>query len=219
MKRALSEEAKDERRLVILEAALDEFFERGFAAARTDDIASRAGVSKGTLYLYFDSKDAIFKAIVDAFAIQNLERFEELAEQNESGFETIAAILRQAPRHLRESYFPRIMKILIADSKTFPDTVNAYREQVIDRLLRILSSVLIRANKKGEISVSDPDLVARLVIAPIALSSLWNVLFADGDDTPPDIEKLIEAHIEFLRSGLNFTGELQKNNDAGELTK
>lgn len=209
MKRALSEVAKQERRLVILEAALDEFFEKGFSAARTDDIASRAGVSKGTLYLYFDSKDAVFKGIVDAFAIQNLEQFEMLAEQNESGFETIAAILRQAPRHLRESYFPRIMKILIADSKTFPDTVNAYREQVIDRLLRILSSVLSHANEKGEISVSDPDLVARLVIAPIALSSLWNVLFAGVDQVPLNIEKLIETHIDFLRSGLNFSGGSQ----------
>ena len=202
MRRALSETEKQKRRLKILEAALDEFFECGFSAARTDDIASRAGVSKGTLYLYFDSKDAIFKAIVDTFAIQNLEQFETLAAQQESGFETIESILRQAPHHVKESYFPRIMKVLIADSRTFPETVQAYREQVIDRLIRLLSTVLSRANDKGEICVADPDLVARLVVAPIAFSSLWNVLFSNENSPAPDVEKLIEIHIDFLRSGL-----------------
>ena len=62
MKRARSDEAKDERRAQLLDAALDEFFEKGFSAARMDDIARRAKLSKGTLYLYFDSKKAMFQA-------------------------------------------------------------------------------------------------------------------------------------------------------------
>ena len=69
MQRARSEAAKDTRRQALLTAALDEFFERGFAAARMDDIARRAGFSKGTLYLYFDSKEALFASLIETFAL------------------------------------------------------------------------------------------------------------------------------------------------------
>ena len=74
MRRARSEDAKDERRQLLLSAALDEFFERGFSAARIEDIAQRASLSKGTVYLYFDSKEALFLALIEDLATPNIEQ-------------------------------------------------------------------------------------------------------------------------------------------------
>ena len=78
MKRARTKKAKDERRLALLRAGLDEFFERGFTAARMDDISKRAGLSKGALYLYFSSKEELFKSLVEEYAVPNVERIEAM---------------------------------------------------------------------------------------------------------------------------------------------
>lgn len=202
MRRALTDLEKDERRTALLEAALDEFFARGFAAARMDDIARQAGVSKGTLYLYFTSKDAMFKGIVETFAIPNLEEFERLSAQSHSGVGAIKAILSQAPEHIREKRLPRLMKIIISDSGTFPATVRAYREQVIDRLLSIVTALLRKARNQGEIGDVDPELTARLVIAPIAFSGLWQVLFSEAPEAQVDLDKLLALHSEIITRGL-----------------
>jgi AcrR family transcriptional regulator len=88
MKRARSDDAKDERRQALLLVALDEFFQKGFTAARMDDIARRAGLSKGTLYLYFESKEALFTALIETLAMPNLSHIETIS--------TMASTIREA---------------------------------------------------------------------------------------------------------------------------
>ncbi len=201
--RARTEEAKDQRRQALLAAALDEFFERGFTAARMDDIAARAGLSKGSLYLYFKSKEALFGALVDVYALPNVERVEAAASAAPDATTAIQSFTQLAPLLVRTSAVPKIMKILIADAPAFPDVVNAYRRAVIERGLKVIENILRRAGETGELNIENPQLTARLVIAPMILSAIWHVVFERNDETATvDLEALFALHGKMLLRAL-----------------
>lgn len=198
MKRARTVEAKEERRQLILKAALDEFYERGFSAARTDDIAERAGFSKGTIYLYFASKDDLFAALIENLTSDKLQKIEMMASQIPSLEMALTAFCKFAPTVIAESDLPKLMKVLIGESQAFPEVIASYRMNVLDRILDAITFMLSRANERGEISIEDPDVTARLVMAPIVLSGVWQAVFAGSDSAPVDLEKLFNTHTRFL---------------------
>ena len=201
--RARTEEAKDKRRQALLAAALDAFFERGFTATRMDDIAARAGVSKGALYLYFPSKEALFTALVDVYALPNVERIEAAASAAPNATAAIGAFVSLAPRLVRDTAVPKIMKILIADAPAFPEIVNAYRRNVVERGLGVFANILERAKNSGEFDIDDPQLTARLVIAPMLLSAVWHVVFERNDQRATvDLEALFALHGKMLLRAL-----------------
>ena len=206
MLRARTIEAKDARRRAVLNAALDEFFERGFTAARMDDIARRAGLSKGALYLYFDSKEELFSGLVETIAMPNLERVEQLVGTTRSPTEAIRLLMAFAPRLIVGSPLPRIVKVLIADSGAFPEVVRDYRRQVIDRVLGAIARLLERGRATGEFQVDDPHLAARLVVAPIVLSAMWRVVFETDPEAQVDVEALFALHEQFLLRALSAKG-------------
>ncbi len=204
MQRARTVEAKDDRRQVLLSAALHEFFERGFTAARMDDIAKRAGVSKGALYLYFDSKEALFTSLVETFALPNVERIEATARAAGSARNAIRAVMTLAPVLVRESPVPLIAKILIADAPAFPEVVTTYRKTVIERVLGVFGGILKDAHEAGEIEVDDPDLTARLIVAPIMFSAMWRVVFEHDSEAKLDVAALFALHEKMLMRALNI---------------
>ncbi|MEM5518132.1 TetR/AcrR family transcriptional regulator [Henriciella sp. AS95] len=200
--RARSEEAKDDRRQALLEAALDEFFEKGFAASRMADIAKRAHLSKGTLYLYFDSKEDLFKALVETLAAPNIDQIESIAETSHSLEQALAGMRALAPHIIRDTDLPRLIKVLIGDSHMFPTIVQAYRTQLIERVFSIIAGILERAHAAGEIEVENAPLTARIVIAPIVLSALWQALFGRDPTAHVDLDKLFEIHTRLLLKAL-----------------
>ena len=202
MLRARTDEAKELRRRALLDAALAEFFERGFSAARMDDIAARAKLSKGTLYLYFDSKEALFTSLVETFAIPNIVMFEAAVQNAGSGVAAIRTFMKIAPSVIRESPLPKIAKILIADAPAFPEIVTAYREQVIERALGVIVSALRAAKEAGEIEIGDPRLTARLVIAPVLMSAIWRIVFEHDPAAKIDLDALFAEHEKMLLRGL-----------------
>lgn len=204
VKRARTDAARDARRHALLDAALDEFFERGFTAARTDDIARRAGFSKGTLYLYFPSKEALFNELVERLTSPNLAQLEQITATAPSLGIALDRFAAFAPQLIRTSDLPRLMKVLIGDSQGFPETVKSYRENVLDRVLAAIGAVLAAAKKRGEIDVGDPQLVARLVIAPVLFSGIWQAMFAADPDAQVDLESLFREHVELLRRGMGI---------------
>jgi AcrR family transcriptional regulator len=207
MHRARTDQAKDDRREVLQTAALHEFFERGFAAARMDDIARRAGLSKGTLYLYFDSKEALFTSLIETFALPNVERIEMAARAAGGARNAIHAVMALAPSLVRESVVPLIAKILIADAPAFPDMATTYRKTVVERVLAVFTNILKDAHEAGEIEVSDPELTARLIVAPIFFSAMWRVVFEHDDEAKFDVAKLFALHEEMLLRALCFKGD------------
>ena len=202
MKRARSDEAKDERRALLLQAALDEFFEKGFSAARMSDIARRANLTKGTLYLYFESKDALFKALIERLAAPNLDHMEMIASSAPTFSDALDRLADFAPFLIRQSDMPRLMKVLIGDSHNFPGIILAYREEVLGRLLDIIARVLEQAKAAGEIDFENAQLTARLVMAPIALSGMWQALFGKDKDAAVDLETLFRMHADNMRRAL-----------------
>ena len=198
MIRARSKAAKDQRRQDLLAAALDEFYERGYAAARLDDIARRANTSKGAFYRYFESKSDLFLSLVQVIAVPNVARFEMLAKTSDSIPEFITTVMEQAPAIIRETSLPKIIKVLIADAPAFPDLIATYRESVIERAFDIIADVIERGKERGEIDVSDTDLTATLIVAPIALLAIWRAAFETPDNETIDLDALFALHGQLL---------------------
>lgn len=203
--RARTDQAKDERRTAFLMAAMDEFFDKGFEAARVDDIAKRAGLSKGTLYLYFKSKEELFQGLIDMAAAPKLEEMETIVSTASTASDALAGILKFAPVMVRQSIMPRIIKVLIGDGGRFPDVAHTYRQQVIEQVIGLIAGILKRGQDAGEFDVIDADLTARVVIAPIFMSMIWHILFEQ--DTPDgenlvDLEALFSVHHTMLMRAL-----------------
>jgi len=195
---------KDARPQEILDAALSLFAEKGFAATRMDDIASRAGVTKGTIYLYFQSKEEVFKSLVResigttlSSVIENAGAFEGSARA------LLKLVLRTVGRFMLTSDRIVLPKIVLAEAGNFPELVRFYRSEIIEKGLALLSSVFARGIASGEFrSDVKPEHAARLAIAPVLLAALWRTTFAPLEAEPYDLEGLIEAHLAVFLKGL-----------------
>lgn len=187
----------------ILAAALRVFAETGYARARLEDVAREAGVSKATLYLYFDSKQAIFEALVRSAVVPNVERLEALvAGWQDSSAALLRTLVLAIARVVVESELSAFPKLIIAEAANFPDLAQFYRAQVIERVLGVLASIIERGIASGEFRPTDPRLAARLVIAPLLLSAIWKTCFAREDEARFDPVPLLSLHIETLVRGL-----------------
>jgi len=203
MARPRGRPAKENRSRDILAAALAVFAEKGFAAARLDDIAARAEVSKGTLYLYFDSKEALFEALVRAAVLPNLERLEGLVTAwNGSSAALLRQMLGVLTGVLREGRITAFPKLIIAEATTFPHLARLYREQVAERGLKLIAGVMERGVASGEFRPVDPTAAARLFIAPVLFIAIWRVTFAQFDDRKLDEAALLATHADLLIRGL-----------------
>jgi AcrR family transcriptional regulator len=186
----------------VLEAALDVFVARGFAATRMDDIAAHAGVSKGTIYLYYPSKQAIFEALVRANLIPTLERAEALLTAPGG---SAAAKLRQILGFMGEAIAnPRLVaipKLVLTEAGNFPEMASFYRREVVGRGLALLESLLRCGIAAGEFHDIDPRPAARLFMAPVILTALWQTTFAPIEETPLSSGAVLSLHTElFLRA-------------------
>jgi AcrR family transcriptional regulator len=193
----------------ILEAALAVFAEKGFAAARMDEIARRARVSKGTIYLYFPSKEAVFKALLQEMIGPQLSRLADLARGYEG---PIAPLLGQALRNLGRFITTSdkvvLPKMVIAEAGNFPDLARIYREEVVERGLALFGNLIRTGIARGEFRDIPVDHAVRLCVAPLLIAAIWRTTFARLDAVPYDYEGLIEAHVTTLLRGLAREGQV-----------
>ena len=201
------------KRTTILKAARTIFLKDGYASTKMSDIASEAGVAPGTLYLYFESKEALFKALVESLAMPNLDMLEGMAASAPSVAAAINSLADHAPFMIRQSNLPRLMKVLIGDSHNFPDIINDYRRRILDRLLAALTSVLVCAKERGEIETDDPALTARLLVAPIAFSGIWLAVFGDDGGAKVDLESLFRMHAKLMIKALDPRSAISDSQD------
>lgn len=199
---------KDARPAEILEAALKVFAEKGFAASRMDDIARSAGVTKGTIYLYFASKEDVFNTLVHESIGTTLADVAQQAAVYDGPirefltmfYATIAEVIRKGERAV-------LPKIIIAESGNFPELARFYREEVIDRAMGLFSDLLARAMAKGELRQMPVQDVARLVAAPVTLSIIWRTTFERFDSESLDYERFFATHVDVLLRGLAPEGK------------
>jgi len=168
------ERRKQARPQELLAAALDLFVERGFAATRLDDVAKAAGVSKGTLYLYFSSKEELFKAVVRESVIPSIGRAEGMIDQfngrTEDLFRQVATSWWQEIGMTKLSGLPKLM---MAEVGNFPDLASFYQEEVVNRGEKLMASILARGMAQGEIRPLDLEIDTRLMTAPMLMMMMW----------------------------------------------
>jgi AcrR family transcriptional regulator len=194
---------KEERPAELMAAALDLFVERGYAATRLDDVAARAGVSKGTLYLYFSSKEELFKAVIRSGIVPLIEQGERLHEEHQgSAGELLRKIVFAWWQSVGSSKLGGIPKLMFSECRNFPEIGQFYFEEVISRSYRLIESVMESGMTSGEFRRMDANYATRLVVAPIVLLLLWRYSFDFCESKSVDAESYLEQHLDVFISGL-----------------
>ena len=192
-----TEEEREARLRSILDAALAIFAERGFAAARLDDIAAQAGVAKGTLYLYFPSKDALFEGLVRSIVASPLKGLTDEIARSDAPTD---ALLRMVFRFFRTEVLgterKEIIRLVIAESRRFPQLAETYRREVIARGLVLLRRIARRGLARGELASDALAAFPQLIVAPAVTALIWTSLFEAEE--PLDVEAMFEAHVALL---------------------
>jgi AcrR family transcriptional regulator len=194
---------KEARPAELMQAALELFVEHGFAATRLDDVARKAGVSKGTLYLYFDSKDELFKAVVREGLVPALERGEQILEAHRgSAAELLGDLMHGWWELVGNTPYGGIPKLMISECRNFPELAAFYHDEVISRGNRLIAAALQRGMRSGEFRPLDLDYATRLVLAPLVLLVVWrhSFDFCGGSKLTP--KAYIDAHLELVLNGL-----------------
>jgi len=163
----------EERPRQILDAAFAVFAERGLAAARLDDIAKRAGLSKGTIYLYFPNKEELFREVVHSTVIEFIERGEAALETERDPRRALIAWMESYWAWLRTPVFPAMHRLVNSELHSFPDLAAFYATEVIERAQRLLRGILERGMDAGILRRMDPQVAARMLGALFITHGNW----------------------------------------------
>jgi AcrR family transcriptional regulator len=203
------ERRKEARPGELLDAALDLFVEKGFAATRAEEVAARAGVSKGTLFLYFPSKEELFKAVVR----ENISgRFQEWNQEFASFEGTTADMVRYYMKvwweRVGASKASGLTKLIISEARNFPDIAAFYQHEVIQPGQELIRRILQRGVERGEFRPVDLDYAVYCVTAPMVFLMMMkhSLGVCVPEDYPLDPERYIAAQVDTLLHGLIVRG-------------
>ncbi len=200
------ERRKDARPQELLAAALDLFVERGYAATRLDDVAARAGVSKGTLYLYFENKEELFKAVVRANLVSALAEAETYVDQyTGSSHDLLKGFILRWWEHMGETKLSGISKLMMAESGNFPDVARFYHEEVIQRSNALIIRMLERGIAHGDFRPIDTVNANLVIVAPIVMLMLWKHSFHSCRLEPISSRDYLACYLDLLLNGLRHT--------------
>lgn len=191
----------------ILEAAFEEFAERGYAAARVEDIARRIGVTKGTIYVYFPSKEELFKAVCRSHLLPVFERIERLSEEfHGSAAGLLRALLELSYRDLVSNARSReFIRLMIGEASRVPELVEFYASELIDRGNAGVQKALARGVASGEFRPDAVELLAEspeILVAPAVMAALNRIML--GDRGAPDVRRQLEAHLAVVLDGVRI---------------
>ena len=196
------ERRKEARPAELVAAALQLFANRGFAATRLEDVATVAGVSKGTVYLYFESKEQLFEAVVREAITPTLDRAEAMLASFEGPTPDLVRFLFELFAAALETPLTGVIKLLVAESGNFPQLARLYADLVLRRAFGLMERVLQRGIDRGEFRPVDPHTTVPLVMGPILLLAMWKHSFGAHTDLVLDRRSVLEAHRENLLRGL-----------------
>jgi AcrR family transcriptional regulator len=211
------ERRKEARPGELLNAALDLFVEKGFAATRAEEVAARAGVSKGTLFLYFSSKEELFKAVVrDTLSGRFAEWREEFERFEGTSSEMLAYCLQSWWERIGVTKASGITKLMMSESHNFPDLAAFYQQEVIVPARLLLRDVLQRGIDRGEFRSLNLDYAVYALVAPIILLSLWQhsagACVPTGNQLSPQV--FLSQQIDLLLNGLVLRSSSAAQGDA-----
>lgn len=193
---------KDARPSEIIEAAIEIFGERGFGAARLEDVARRAGVAKGTVFVYFPTKEELFRAVAQSVLATHLGRLQSVATELDKPIpELVPLLLGQAATVIGQGRLPAMMRLLIAESRQFPDLARVWHDEVVCKVLGLLTAMIEQAQARGEIRPGNARLFAFSILGPMLASALFREVFRDTA-LLPDVQELAAQHAQVVLGGL-----------------
>lgn len=197
------ERRKDARPGELSSAALELFVERGFAATRLDDVAKRAGVSKGTLYLYFDSKDDLFKAVIREGIVSRIVEFEDrMRSYQGSSADLMRLLVKTWWQKIGATKLAGITKLMMSEAGNFPELARFYHDEVIVRGMALFTAAIQRGIDSGEFRPIELAHTPHICAAPVVMLMLWRNSFdlCGIEKMDPDI--YLATHTDLLVHGL-----------------
>jgi AcrR family transcriptional regulator len=192
---------KEDRPAEITAAAMDAFAERGYDGTTVSEVAHRAGISKGLLYLYFKTKEDLFKSVVQSFISPKVAALEKAVESSDLGAE---AFLRgpflDFAKKLPRSRARFLVRMMIAEGHKHPDLSRWYWENVVSHGLGALASLIARGVRNGEFRPSALDRFPHVLLSPVIFSVVWTLVFQAHHKL--DTDSLIESHIDMMLSAI-----------------
>ncbi len=194
---------KADRPAEIIEAAMAVFAEKGFAAARLDEIAAGAGVSKGAVYLYFSGKEDLFRAVVTQMVAPNLATMKAMAVSHPGPFpELIAAIADLLARVAETTQLGGVIKMVIGEARNFPELARVWHDELITHALGALAAAVEAAQARGELKSGDPRAYALELVGPLLVGVIWRETFVPIGARPFNLPALMAQHVETMLHGL-----------------
>jgi len=184
-----------ERRDAILSAALDEFSIRGFEAARLDDVARRAGVAKGTIYLYFRDKETLFQELIRAMLTPLVGTIEAMGEADLPLGVLADRLVDLFVREVYETRRKDVIRLMISEGRRFPKLAEFYYREVLARIIAAVRALLRRGAARGEVPEGLADF-PQIIAAPGLVAIIWSGLFERFE--PLDVRKMMKTHVELL---------------------
>lgn len=196
------ERRKDARPQELLDAALDHFVAHGYAATKLESVAKAAGVSKGTLYLYFCSKEELFKAVVSEAIGPILGQAEGMIDQFEGSSEELFRLMIITWwENVGDTKLSGLPKLMLAEASNFPEVAQFYQETVVDRGEGLMTRVIQRGIDRGEFIQLDLELAARILLAPMIMMMMWKHSSCVCKVEPEKLRDYLDCYIDLtLRS-------------------
>lgn len=188
-------------------AALELFVEKGFAGTRLDDVAARAGVSKGTLYLYFDSKEALFKAVVQEGILPVLEEGAGMVDSfTGRSADLLRGLILEWWRRIGSTSLGGVPKLMISEAGNFPELATYYHDNVITRSRELMRRVLQRGIATGEFRTVDVETAIDVIFAPVLLLLIWRYSLGACCGVAHDPAAYLQTHLDLTLNGLAAEG-------------
>lgn len=183
------------------------FAEKGFAAAKLDDIARAAGVSKGAVYLYFETKEDIFRAVVERAAAPNVGAVKAMAAGHPGPFaDLVRGVSGVITGVLLNTPIGGVAKMVIGEARNFPEIARVWHDQLVAEALGAMAGAIEAAQARGEVKPGDPRAYALQFISPLLVGVLWRETFVPVGAEPFDLSALMRQHVETLLRGLLTEG-------------
>ncbi len=198
------ERRKEDRPAEIVAAALELFADKGFGASKMADVAHRAGVSKATVFVYFPTKEDLFRAVARTVVKANFEHLQGGDAGLAIPLSTFVPLLLQQAALIGQSRVASMIRLLIAESRAFPDLAQVWHDEVVARMLGMLTAAIKQAQARGEVCAGDPRLHAFSILGPMLAGMIFREVFRDAQAELPNLRTLAVQHAQVVLRGLSL---------------
>jgi len=187
----------------IVAAALTVFAEKGFAGAKMDEIAARAGLSKGAVYLYFPTKEDVFRAVVEQAVAPNIDALGQALLAIDMPFpDRVRTLLPRFGEIVTAKPLGAVAKMVLGESRNFPELAKVWHDNVVARGISLICQVVEQAQEKGEVRTGDPRIHAFSIMGPMMVGALWRETFTPVGGAEIDLVAVATQHAETVLEGL-----------------